>query len=83
MDVTRGADVAVWRGRVTGLRDRRVGTVGTVQAATAAQDPASTRPEAVVGVIDFTRARKASTSAPLDLWVSTAPPLSVVTGVFD
>jgi hypothetical protein len=41
------------------------------------------RPEAVVGVIDFTRARKASTSAPLDRWVSTAPPLSVFTGVFD
>ena len=41
------------------------------------------RPETVVGVIDFTRARKASTSAPLEREVSTAPPLSVFTGVFD
>jgi hypothetical protein len=41
------------------------------------------RPDTVVGVMDFTRARKASTSLPLERAVSTAPPLSVFTGVFD
>jgi hypothetical protein len=33
--------------------------------------------------MDLTRERKASTSAPLERLVSTAPPLSVLTGVFD
>ena len=40
------------------------------------------RPE-TAGVMDFTRVRKASTSAPLERAVSTALPLSVFTGVFD
>ena len=39
--------------------------------------------DALAGVIDLTRAMKASTSELLDCAVSTAPPLSVFTGVFD
>jgi hypothetical protein len=40
------------------------------------------RPDTVVGLMDLTRVRKASTSAPLERVVSIAP-FSVLTGVFD